>query len=246
MFKRQLYDKKHLYRFIAEPIINREGGVIGFEVLTRFSSAGTPAYHMSRMSILAKKNFLLHQLQCIDEKRDFFRNKSLLCTVNADFDMASFLISESEIKLIMMRNPFIRIEISENFPDLDGGIQTPILRELYRYYKLWIDDFGSGFSNLKAIQDSIYEFIKIDKEYFWRNYDNPTWNIVLRDISMICRYIIVEGVEREDYLNGLPDIVFGIQGHFFDSVSLDEIEKTDFREFIYRMKIAEGKASKIM
>ncbi len=111
---------------------------------------------------------------------------------NCPKDMFHFEITESAL----MENPQFILE------------QITRLRE--NGYKVWMDDFGSGYSSLNLLKNYQFDLVKIDMD-FLSNFENTdNGKIILRHIvSMIKNlnmHTLVEGVETEEQYEFLRSI----------------------------------------
>lgn len=219
------------FYFIAEPIVDRAGKIVAFEILTRFTDKRSPYDHIINMSLNEKKKLFLSQLSEIVRKKTFFLLNKINCSINVDYDLAAYLIGDSTLRRKISSFSFIRIEVSERFPGLSEGFRNPMLRRLHDDFILWLDDFGSEFYDINAIQNELYETIKIDKKYFWDNRLKKRWQDNIRNIYIKCSSIIVEGVAEKAYIPTLPAQITAMQGYLFKSVRLDSIEKTDISQY---------------
>lgn len=212
------------WRFITEPIVNKNREIFAVEVLTRFATPGSPLLHLSRMSIKLKKELLAAQLIQIVNKRIFFEENNILCSINIDADMASILITEPEVSGIISSCHFIRLEIYESFHGIVDGFRNPLLKALHSMHPLWLDDFGSGSSNVISLQSGLYERVKIDKAYFWKYHHYPEMKTLVNKLGTFTQGVIIEGVEREDHLDIFNDTKVLYQGYLFKHVPLNKIE----------------------
>ncbi|MCR5784166.1 MAG: bifunctional diguanylate cyclase/phosphodiesterase [Eubacterium sp.] len=87
-----------------------------------------------------------------------------------------------------------------------------MLAEMNRFrengYKVWLDDFGSGYSSLNILKDFEFDGIKLDM-LFLRTFNDRSKRIVNSLINMskkleIC--VLAEGVEEKEQLDFLKDI----------------------------------------
>ncbi|WP_026508590.1 sensor domain-containing diguanylate cyclase [Butyrivibrio sp. MC2013] len=112
-------------------------------------------------------------------------------------------------------------EITENVVIKDQDyIKSQINRAHELGFKVWIDDFGSGFSSPDFLQDIPFDAIKIDKEFMDKIPENEKSKIVVTELIKIASAFgsetIAEGVERRDQVDFLRDIGCSkIQGYYF-------------------------------
>ncbi|KAA9001047.1 EAL domain-containing protein [Affinibrenneria salicis] len=221
-----------LCEYIAEPIRELDGKLLGVEVLTRFNTGSftqgriDAEYFVSRLIVDTKRRLLTSQLQEIGRKAAFFIRYRLLCSVNIDFDMASIILDNQEVRDLLDNLPFVRLEISERFPNLDAGMKNPTLKALKeRYGCLWLDDLGVGNANYEAVQSCCFETVKIDKSFFWHHCNTQMWPAILHNIGLYCDRIIIEGVESYDHLAQMHEQGnIGIQGFLYKGVPLSLVE----------------------
>ena len=111
---------------------------------------------------------------------------------NCPKDMFHFEITESAL----MDSPHYIME------------QVKILRE--KGYKIWMDDFGSGYSSLNVLKNYNFDLIKIDMDFLSDFENNDQGKIILKHIvSMIKNlnmHTLVEGVETQEQYDFLKSI----------------------------------------
>ncbi|MCL2893197.1 EAL domain-containing protein [Brenneria sp. MC1SB4.1] len=198
------------------------------ELLTRFNDQELCSEkYIQQMSSTEKQALLVDQLESITAKQCYFIDNGILLSVNIDFAMAMFLSRDSYTRSLLDKLPFIRLEISENFPNLSDGRRNPLLAKLYERYLLWLDDFGSGNANIYALSQSTFSYVKLDKHFYWemiRNGKEYTLPVLISNIKKYCHGVIIEGVQNhaEYFLLKNCDID-GMQGHIYPSYRLDNL-----------------------
>ncbi|EMW2199727.1 EAL domain-containing protein [Enterobacter hormaechei] len=217
--------------FIAEPIMNLEGKLLGVELLTRFISESKqplhPASVISGWDFDQKRLFLYVQLGVIATKQDWFEQNGLFCSLNIDYDMATLMRHDGLLQITVNSMPFIRLEVSEEFPGLEHGLHNPILKALSQSVNpLWLDDLGAGNANVASLLEGYFEVVKIDRRFFNDQIDKPTFPLLIKNIKKYCDKIVVEGVESRQHLDILQEAgIWGVQGYLFKSVPFHTIEK---------------------
>ena len=86
--------------------------------------------------------------------------------------------------------------------------------------KLYLDDFGSGYSNLNYINQINAAGIKIDKDFFPQGGLTSETIAILESIQFLCKKLgldlVVEGIEQQEQLQQLAEMDISIiQGYFF-------------------------------
>ncbi|MDX7607429.1 EAL domain-containing protein [Klebsiella quasipneumoniae] len=217
--------------FIAEPIMNIEGKLLGVELLTRFVSESKrplhPAFVISGWDFDQKRLFLYKQFGVIASKQDWFEHHGLFCSLNIDYDMATLLRHDGLLQLTVSSMPFIKLEVSEEFPGIEQGLKSPILKSLCQgVNSLWLDDLGAGNANVASLLEGYFEVVKIDRHFFNEQIDKPTFPLLIKNIKRYCDKIVVEGVESRQYLDLLQEVgIWGVQGYLFKSVPFHKVEK---------------------
>jgi len=127
----------------------------------------------------------------------------------------NLLIKNSDIAYRML------IEILEtknvNYIEVENAIQK---LKLFGY-KICIDDYGSGYSNLSHLLNLSIDYLKIDGSIIKNIYRDKKAHALISSLSAFCKQngikVIAEFVENEEILNILMsfDIEYG-QGYYFD------------------------------
>ena len=98
---------------------------------------------------------------------------------------------------------------------------SKLIKTLHSFdYKVSMDDFGSGYSNLAALADLDFDMIKLDKG-FCSNQDNEKEKIILGFVMELAHEldmdVLCEGVETQEFMEYLKGIGCNIvQGFLFD------------------------------
>ena len=95
-----------------------------------------------------------------------------------------------------------------------------------------LDDYGTGYSNMKRVIQLPLKIIKLDKSFVDENNNPKMWIFLENTIKMLKDMnmeIVVEGVETQEMLDAFSDLECDfIQGYFFSK----PIPKKDFVTFI--------------
>ena len=115
----------------------------------------------------------------------------------------------------------LRIEITESVIGSDFDfMKHQIERFGEKGFRVWMDDFGSGYSSLDLLQSIHFDTIKLDMR-FMREFDGSDRSrIILTELVSMAMSLgtntIVEGVETEEQVRFLREIGAGkLQGYFF-------------------------------
>ncbi|MBR4555620.1 MAG: EAL domain-containing protein [Ruminococcus sp.] len=104
-----------------------------------------------------------------------------------------------------------------------------------------MDDYGTGYSNMRAIFMLDFDIVKIDKSILWSAEESELGKIILESsvhmIKQMQREILVEGVETQGQLDLLKALsVDYLQGYFFSK----PIPKKEFIELIQNAEKLKG------
>ena len=125
------------------------------------------------------------------------------------------------IKAAGMPPELLTVEITETVQGMDPDFLKEQIRRFHEAgFKVWMDDFGSGFSSLNLLQDFDFDLIKLDTDLikdFGRSRKNP---IILKKLIELADELgvetLAEGVETEEQVRFLKEIgCKKIQGYYF-------------------------------
>lgn len=214
--------------FLCIPVHTLSGELIAIDLSYR-PQAGSP--NGPPVTSLSPQNRLLNQLLIVEEHGDYFRQQGLMCSVAIDFQLARAVTESSFIQQILSQLPFVRLKLSEDFPNLHDGMNNPLLRTLIEQLNiLWLDDLGAGDANLNALQSNMFEAVKLDRQFYLENVDKPFFTVLINHIREYTNRVIVGGVAGDGQLDLLrKSKVWGIEGYFSPSLTLECLESQDLR-----------------
>ena len=128
------------------------------------------------------------------------------------------------------RNYFI-VEVTEQEVAADPeGCQLQIRSLRENGYRIWLDDFGSGYSSINMFSKFRFELVKFDMEIIRHLDDNDGANrLILRDLVHLCKamklHTLIEGVETKEQLDFVKEIGCEfVQGFYYHKPEpLDEV-----------------------
>jgi EAL domain-containing protein (putative c-di-GMP-specific phosphodiesterase class I) len=115
----------------------------------------------------------------------------------------------------------INFEITESVGADDYQVLSEIAKNLKTSgFKLSMDDYGTGYSNMESIFALDFDVVKIDKSILWSAEKNANGRTILKNsINMIHDLgaaVLVEGVEKQEHIDMLTSLgVDYLQGYFF-------------------------------
>ena len=116
---------------------------------------------------------------------------------------------------------FITVEITESVigEDLDF-MKTQIARFQELGFKVWMDDFGSGYSSLDLLQEVKFDLIKFDMRFMKQFDQGPKSRVLLTELMRMAISLgvetVCEGVETAEQVEFLSEIgCTKLQGYYF-------------------------------
>ncbi|MCM1268046.1 MAG: EAL domain-containing protein [Bacteroidales bacterium] len=128
---------------------------------------------------------------------------------------------------------YINLEITETAASHTQEVMAENLQKLNRAgISLSLDDYGTGYSNIKRVIQLPLKIIKLDKT-FVDEQENPKMRVVLKNTVAMLKdmnmEIVVEGIETQEMLDFFAELQCDfIQGYFFSK----PIPKPEFINFI--------------
>ena len=215
-----------------QPIVRTlTGQLCGFEALARwispefgFLSPGSfiPALEQSRR---------IHKLdscvirQICSEMREYI-NTSDVPAVPVSFNLSRldfllcdiFEVLEEAVASNHLDKSLINIEITESLLVEDVLIREEIQKFHDAGYKVWMDDFGSGYSSLNTLKDYEFDKLKIDM-VFLSSFTQKSKDIIASIVQMAKRIgirTLAEGCETKEQYEFLKGIgCEEVQGYYF-------------------------------
>ncbi len=214
--------KQKWIKIYYQPVIRVVNGrLCGMEALARWDD---PEY-----GLLSPRDFIhvLEDHDLIDKLDDYIINEAcreLRARINEGLDIVPFSFNlsrkdfelcdifevvDSAVRQYEISKEFVNIEITESALNQDSDkMQKEMERFSKAGYKVWMDDFGSGYSSLNILKDFDFDEIKIDMKFI-QDFSDKARRIVMSVINMAKELNIqtlAEGVETEEQLEFLKTI----------------------------------------
>ena len=115
----------------------------------------------------------------------------------------------------------LTIEITESIIASDFEyMKTQVERFRSLGFKVWMDDFGSGYSSLDVLHDLTFDLIKFDMHFLKQLENGVNGKIILTELMRMANALgletVCEGVETIDHVNFLGDIGCSkLQGYYY-------------------------------
>lgn len=188
------------------------GEAIGYEALVRWQSPECGMIYPDSFIPLFEENGFITKLDAYVWEcacmvlRDWIDRHftPLPISVNvsrANLDNESFLdVLDGLIEKYRLPKHLLELEITESIENDATLRMTEKIKE--RGFILLMDDFGSGYSSLNTLQDTRFDVLKLDREFFSTHMSNDRGKkIIMHTISMskdVGLGLIAEGVETAD------------------------------------------------
>ncbi len=124
----------------------------------------------------------------------------------------------------------LTIEITESMVGSDFDfMKSQVLRFQKLGFRVWMDDFGSGYSSLDVLQSIRFDLIKFDMRFMQQFDQGDESRIILTELVKMALGLgidtIAEGVETQAHVDFLREIgCTKLQGYFYTKpISLEEI-----------------------
>lgn len=206
-----------------QPKINTiTGDVVGAEALTRWNFKHEKLLTPNHFISLFEQNGFITELdfavfenvckflrQCMDE--GLVPVKTSVNVSRYQFNFDNYIKTINSIREKYDIDPsLIEIEITEGMYIENIQEISDFINKLHSFgYKISMDDFGSGYSNLSSLATLDFDLIKLDKN-FCGNINNKKENIILSFVMNLAKNlkmdVLCEGVETEEFAQYLKDV----------------------------------------
>lgn len=241
---------EHIKVFYQPVVSTKMGDIVGLEALARWDDPQYGLLPPGAFIEILEEYRQIHKLDiCIIDNvcRDYrcaTDNGETFVPVSLNFSRLDFelcdIVSELDARAKKYNVPpeFLDVEITESaLSDNQGSLQEAMkkLRELG--YKVWLDDFGSGYSSMNVLKDYSFDVLKIDMKFLRGFENNPKTRPIIQNIVNLTQTLdmvsLTEGVETREQFDFLASINCDrAQGYLFSKpVPLEELHK----------ELAEGK-----
>jgi diguanylate cyclase (GGDEF)-like protein len=207
-----------------QPVVSTQNGCIcGLEALARWEdpnygllSPGAFIEILEEYRQIYKLDKYIIEAVCKDY-RDSSDNKKPFAPVSLNFSRLDFelcdivgYLCETVEKYGVPKN-YIDIEITESALTDQQDFLPSAIKSLRSFgYKVWLDDFGSGYSSLNVLKDYQFDVLKIDMKFLSGFKDNEKTRPILENIVSLTKQLhmlsLTEGVETAEQFSFLGTI----------------------------------------
>lgn len=232
MHMKEALNNNEFLLFLQPKINSLTGELVGAEALTRWNFNHTKMIYPNVFIPLFEENGFIEELDysvfenvCRFQRKLIDKNK---IPVPISINVSRYVVDFKKYleKLNSIRSKYniptnlIEVEITEGMYVNNDDIISGFINMLHQNgYKVSMDDFGAGYSNLSSLSNLDFDLIKLDKNFCKSQNDKDT--IILSTIIEMMKKlninILCEGVETESYAEYLKSIgCYIIQGYLYD------------------------------
>ena len=233
-----------------QPIVDKEGRIVGAEALARWVHPQDGFLPPSSFIPVFEKNGMIVEID-----RDMWRcaceiladwqkqGRDLFISVNISPKDFYFMNVGAEIKQLASEYAVepskLRIEITETVMMTDIDNRMKVLEDLRQAgFIVEMDDFGSGYSSLNLLKDMPVDVLKIDMKFLAKTTDEKKARTILQNILQLSEdlgiFSLTEGVETHSQHQMLSEMGCKLfQGFFF----AQPLPITEFEDY-YRNHLA--------
>ena len=217
-------------RYVFQKMFSPEGTLVAVECLSRFDHISvSPEDFFRYASAELRESIFMEQLALIDKHKQWFNIHGISATINVDDHILNVLL-RPEVKALVEHIGCVHFEVTE----ASNKLLNNALATWGKAHSttLWLDDFGSGNANINAFRGYHFNYVKIDKDFFWhlmkKESGRPLMDALVTFFSRNHHNVIIEGVESEAHKEWLQGMEwFAIQGHYWKEVSIEKLVKEE-------------------
>jgi len=234
------------FKHYVQPICDAsDGAIVSVEALSRWEHNGKILTPGTYIPLLEKTGYVVLLDRCIWE--DTFRGlkrhmkKFMLQHVPLSLNVSRadvlYLDVAEELDLLAQKyeieKSLVGVEITESAYVERHEQVTALARRLReRGFRVYLDDFGSGYSSLNSLSELQIDMLKLDMSFVKHMNSSKTLNIIRLVLDMACMLglnVVTEGVETLQEFERLTAIGCRlIQGYYF----YKPMSSTDFANLI--------------
>ncbi len=234
-------------RVFYQPVISTDTGeIVGFEALSRWYDEKFGMMSPAVFIDVLEEHCQIHKLDkyvieqvCADIQAERETgNECRPVSVNLsrlDFELCDIVgfICET-LEKYGIDKKYLDIEITESAISSCSDLLNSSINKLRELgFKIWLDDFGSGYSSLNVLKDFRFDVLKIDMKFLDGLGTNKNTSLILENIVSLSKQLdmisLTEGVETPDQYKFLRDIGCGrVQGYLFSK----PVPKNELKEKI--------------
>ncbi|MDD4773467.1 MAG: EAL domain-containing protein [Eubacteriales bacterium] len=223
--------KGELYLVYQPQIRLSDNHIIGVEALIRWRRGAKKPFGPVEFIKIAEDIGFINEISLFvmgeaSDRLSGWHKKGIVISCSVNFASGELLDEDFIARVIGFMahkqhiQPYLGIELTERVVSPGNVKLMGLLKELQGMgYKLYIDDFGTGFNSLLTVGEISFDVLKIDK-YFIDRLDRPEISQLVKSIIDYTHYlgrtVVAEGVETSEQARILKKLgCDAAQGFFF-------------------------------
>ena len=228
-----------------QPVVNTaDGSICGLEALARWQDPnygllppGAFIDILEEYRQIYKLDMCMVEAVCKDYRESVDTGKPFV-PVSLNFSRLDFELCDivsylcETVEKYNVPKEFIDVEITESALTDQQDFLPNAIKNLRSFgYKVWLDDFGSGYSSLNVLKDYFFDVLKIDMKFLTGFDKNEKTRPILENIVDLTKQLnmmsLTEGVETKSQFDFLANIGCNrAQGYLFSKpLPLEELRK---------------------
>ncbi|PIJ51842.1 hypothetical protein BL250_06235 [Erwinia sp. OLTSP20] len=169
-------------------------------------------------------NLLQKKLQVAEKISSFLSENKIYVIIAVDDWTAKTIVNSEFLQHRLAAIKTLELEISEQFSGINQGIENDILKCLYHINPMSLANYGAGKANSKAVYDSLFKRITLDKSFLHQQIGkisfNPFFNAIVKNVRPYCQQLVVQGVDSAAMMQIIRQFdIDGVAGTLFPVVS---------------------------
>ena len=220
------------FTFYTQPVVDANTGkTVSLEALVRWIKDGRVISPGVYIPALEKNGYVVMLDEHIWEQ--VFRRQRQMLDENVETIPCSVNVSRIDFELIDLCQVFgallekyqidpgkIGIEVTESaYAENYEAVQKTVKKLRSMGFRIYLDDFGSGYSNLNSLSDMQLDILKLDMRFVQGSDSGRTIKIMESIVNMahlLMLPVICEGVETEEQLQMVKAIGINyVQGYYY-------------------------------
>lgn len=220
------------FTFYTQPVVDvTTGKTVSLEALVRWVKDGKVISPGEYIPLLERTGYVVMLDQYIWE-RVFERQRAMLdqgvetvpCSVNVsrmDFELIDLIQVFRGLKEKYQMDPhLIGIEVTESaYAENYAIVQKNVSQLRALGFRVYLDDFGSGYSSLNSLGDMKLDILKLDMKFVQGKDEQKTVKIMESIVNMahlLNLPVVCEGVETEAQLKMVKALgIYYVQGYYY-------------------------------
>lgn len=200
---------EHTYRteLLFLPARNGSGKLVGLEIIANFVSVSDESIRtpteliVSRLSDEQALTLFREKLALLGSCQHFFIQQQQIAWINITPAITGAILADNNLAAMIERLPFIELTVNENYPALNNGGENESLARLAMRYPVVLANFGAGYASTKAIFNSLFYRIVMDKNFIQQRLSEssfePFMRAIISQIEPYCSALMIAGVDDE-------------------------------------------------